>query len=195
MPRPNRTAEQRDDLLPVVAKAFAELGFRRATTAELARRCEVRENILYRLWPDKKGMFIAAIEHIYDRSTQFWEQVLIDNGDGRSAAERLLAYEAEHHGEYGMYRIVFAGLSESDDPDIRAALCRMYQRYQSFLVRRLVEHRGDERDESQAELAAWAIIGLGTISAIGRELHLINDADRVRMWESTGRMLLDSPAT
>ena len=46
MPRPNQTLEKRRELLPVIARAFAELGYRRATTAELARRCGVRENIL-----------------------------------------------------------------------------------------------------------------------------------------------------
>ncbi len=192
MPRPNRTNEQRKQLIPVVAAAFAELGYRRATTAELARRCEVQENILYRLWPDKKGMFVAAIEHIYDRSTGFWERVLIDNGDGRSAAERLLEYEAEHHGEYGMYRIVFAGLSEADDPEVRAALCRMYSRYQAFLVRRLIEHRPAGASDTAAALDAWALIGLGTMTEIGRELKLVSDADRRRLWQRAGKLLLDA---
>lgn len=195
MPRPNRTNEQRKQLIPVVAAAFAELGYRRATTAELARRCGVQENILYRLWPDKKGMFVAAIEHIYDRSTGFWEKVLIDNGDGRSAAQRLLDYEAEHHGEYGMYRIVFAGLSEADDPDVRAALCRMYSRYQAFLVRRLIEHRprgAAGASAAAAELDAWAIIGLGTMTEIGRELNLVSDADRRRLWQRAGKLLLEA---
>ena len=69
MPRPNRTAERRRELIPVIARAFTELGYRRSTTAELARRCEVQENILYRLWPDKRAMFIAAIEHMaFDES-------------------------------------------------------------------------------------------------------------------------------
>lgn len=195
MPRPNRTNEQRKQLIPVVAEAFAELGYRRATTAELARRCGVQENILYRLWPDKKGMFIAAIEHIYDRSAGFWERVLIENGDGRSAAERLLEYEAEHHGEYGMYRIVFAGLSEADDPDVRVALCRMYSRYQAFLVRRLIEHRTGGpmgADAAAAELDAWAIIGLGTMTEIGRELRLVSDADRRQLWQRAGKLLLEA---
>ena len=42
MPRPNQTAQRRKQLLPVIARAFAELGYRRATTAELAQRCKVR---------------------------------------------------------------------------------------------------------------------------------------------------------
>ena len=52
MPRPNQSDQRRRELLPVVTDAFAELGYRRTSTAELAERCNVRVNILYRLWPD-----------------------------------------------------------------------------------------------------------------------------------------------
>ena len=76
----------------------------------LARRCGVQETILYRLWPDKKAMFIAAIEWVYDLSTRTWEDLLAGGAAKKSAAERLLDYEATHHGEFGLYRIVFAGV-------------------------------------------------------------------------------------
>ena len=49
MPRPDRSPDRRRELAPVLARAFAELGYRRATTAELAERCGVQEKALYRL--------------------------------------------------------------------------------------------------------------------------------------------------
>ena len=76
MPRRNQTNEKRRELLPIVARAFAERGYRRTTTAELAERCGVQENILYRLWPDKKAMFIAAIGYVYDLSVAIWSRLL-----------------------------------------------------------------------------------------------------------------------
>src|SRR5437868_4048708 len=116
MARPSLVAEKRKELMPVVARAFAEMGYRRTTTADLARRCGVRENILYRLWPDKKAMFVAAIEHVFDLSVETWGKLLEQPTKKQSAARRLLEHEASHHGELGLYRIVFAGLSETDDP-------------------------------------------------------------------------------
>lgn len=56
MPRTDRQAAQQGELLPLLAQAFSDLGYRRATTASIARRCEVRENILYRRWNDKAAM-------------------------------------------------------------------------------------------------------------------------------------------
>jgi len=121
MPRPSRLTEKRHELLPVVAAAFAELGYRRASTAELARRCGVQELILYRLWPDKKAMFLAAIDHVFERSLSAWTMELAARPTGQDALTALIAYEARHHGEHGLYRIVFAGLGECDDPQLRAA--------------------------------------------------------------------------
>jgi len=192
VPRPNQTAERRRELMPIVAAAFAELGYRRATTAELAERCGVRENILYRLWSDKKAMFIAAIDFVYEHSVAVWGRLLAEQEPGASAAERLLEYESQHHGEFGLYRILFAGLSETDDADIRAALADMYRRYQKFIAGQVRDHRanGNGAGCPDASLAAWAVIGLGTVASITRELGLVSDRQRRRLLSEIGRGLL-----
>lgn len=196
MPRPNQTDQRRRDLLPVIARAFAELGYRRATTAELAQRCKVRENILYRLWPDKKAMFIAAIEHVYQGSADTWAKLIREDDSGESPAERVLAHEARHYGESGLYRLVYAGMNETDDPDIRGALRRMYGWYHRFIRRQIAAYRGDESKPSRldVELAAWAIVGLGSVSNVGRELGLITAGRRRRLFEKVGRFLLEGKA-
>jgi AcrR family transcriptional regulator len=175
-------------LLPIVAAAFAELGYRRATTAQLARRCGVRENILYRAWPSKKAMFLAAIEYVFESSLRRWQQVLARVTDG-GAAQRVLDFEAVHHGEHGLYRIVFAGLSETDDPEIRAALRAMYRRFHRFIVEQ-VGRSGGGRRPAERELAAWGLVGLGTVSNISRELRLFSGEDRGRLFRQIGRLLV-----
>ncbi|MGE0480384.1 MAG: TetR/AcrR family transcriptional regulator [Phycisphaerae bacterium] len=215
MPRPAATHQKRAVLTPVVARAFVELGYRRATTAQLAQRCGVRENILYRIWPDKRAMFVAAIEYVFEFSSQTWRRVLADT-HGASPAERLLAFEAQHHGEFGLYRILFAGLSEIDDPEIGAALRRTYARFGRFLAEQIAAHRhasssgaaeppetpaahdaGPARRRrraaalpADAERVAWAFIGLGTAANLGRELNLLTRAGRQRLLREVGARLL-----
>jgi len=208
MPRPNQLHEKRSELLPIVAKAFAELGYRRATTAELAERCGVQQNILYRIWPDKRAMFIAAIGYVFDHAVDIWSRVLAKGGPG-SAASQLLAYESENIGKFGNHRIIFAGLNETDDPEIRAALANMYSRYQRFVRDHIVDHRakkGRRRSTQssakagtsgtsaidEAELIAWAIIGIGTVTTISKELKLQDPNERRRTMQSIGALLLDS---
>ncbi len=90
------------------------------------------------------------------------------------------------------YRIVFAGLSETDDADIRAALAEMYRRYQKFIVGRVRDHRanGNGADFPDASLVGWAVIGLGTVASITRELGLVSDRQRRRLLAEVGRELL-----
>ena len=144
MPRPNQTDEQRKKLLPIVCQVFSELGYRRTTTADLAERCGVRENILYRLWPDKKAMFLAAIDDIFQRRAEMWGRLLADNTAVDRVAERLVRYEAKHQGEFGFYRVVFTALAETDDADIRSALTGMYRRFQQLVKRHVEESRTGE---------------------------------------------------
>lgn len=192
MGRPSQLRQKRADMLPVVARAFAELGYRRVTTAELARRCGVRENILYRLWPDKRAMFIASIDYVYELSHAVWTK-MAGEGSERGRARRLLRYEARHHGEFGLYRIVFAGLNETDDPKIRKAMRRMYLLFQRFIAASVREHHGNKgkRSASSENLAAWAIIGLGTLANIGRDLGLLSVTQRRCLIARAGGLLLD----
>jgi hypothetical protein len=138
-------------------------------------------------------MFIAAIDHVYDLSDSVWGRMLAEAVPGRSA-ETLLAYEARHHGEFGLYRIVFAGLSETGDVEIRQALRRMYARFQQFIAERIREHRGGAGRGVKPDLAAWAIVGLGTIANIGRDVGFLSAAERRKMIAAAGRMLLEGTA-
>lgn len=193
MPRPDRSPERRRELLPVLARAFAELGYRRATTSELARRCGVQEKALFRLWPDKRAMFLAALEQVFAESEHVWSELARTRAKGVSAAERLLSHEAEHHGEHRLYRIIFAGLSETDDPAIREALAALYGRFQRLIQREVEEHRRGRRRAGALDpaLAAWAIVGLGTVANLGRELELLPARERARLFASAGKALLD----
>ena len=193
MGRPNQSEARREAFLPIVAIAFSELGYRRTTTAELARRCDVQETVLYRLWPDKRAMFVAAVEYVYQASEAAWEELLAQpDPKGRSAAERLIDHEAEHLGEFGLHRIVFAGLSESDDEEIRDAMRAMYRRFQRFILRHVKEHR-ESAGANDAGQAAWALLGLGTVANIARELELFSDGQRARLVRDQGRVILDGP--
>lgn len=204
MGRPNRSDEKRRLLLPRLARAFADLGYRRTTTAELARRCRVPENTLYRLWADKKVMFIAAIRYVYELSEQTWQRVRLA-GSSRSspaaaetAAERLLAHEAVHQGEFSHYRILFAGLNETDDAEIRSALAETYRKFARFLEQEIGQHRvqrgrsapGENGQLLDAMHAAWALVGLGTVANVLRELGLAGGAARAAIVASVGRYLL-----
>jgi AcrR family transcriptional regulator len=190
--RPSQIDEQRKRLLPLVCQVFSELGYHRTTTAELAQRCGVRENILYRLWRDKKAMFLAAIADIFQTRSKRWGEILAERPSPEQAAEALIAYETTHQGEFGFYRVVFTALVEADDPEIREAITGMYRRFHERL-RKLIDpsRGGDETAERlSADATAWALIGLATVSNIIRELDLLRPRQREDMFATTARYLV-----
>ena len=206
MARPNRSDERRREVVRPVAETFAELGYRRTTTAVLAERCGLQEVALYRLWPDKKAMFVAAIEFVGDNTERIWDGLVPGAGagsgavgragkDASSGAERLLAHEAKHLGEFGFHRILFAGFSETDDPDIHAALRGVYERLLQRIGALVAAHRaarGSALDRAlpAALLTAWALVGLGTATNLGRELGMLDEAGRTDLFAAIGRHLL-----
>ncbi len=106
---------------------------------------------------------------------------------------RLLTHEAEHYGESGLHRIILAGLSQTDEPEIRDALRTMYGRFHRFIRGQIVAHRNSPRSSTLPDetVCAWAIVGLGNMANISHELGLITDRGRKKMFGEAGRLLLD----
>jgi AcrR family transcriptional regulator len=193
VPRPSKADDRRRELLPLVAEAFSELGYRRATTAELAARCGVQENVLYRLWADKKTMFVAAIEFLFWRRMDKWKSALGETAQKESRVSRLIEVTAKDLGEGGLYRIIFAALSETDDPDVKQTLQRLYRRYHKRVEMEISRHREqrDVRDVAKDDDTAWALIGLVAFMNIALDLELMSARKRQQLFTTMAALLLN----
>ena len=190
----SRGTARSDDFLPLIAAAFVEFGYRRTTTAELARRCDVRENELYRIWPSKKQMFLAALDYVYNVSVQQWQDQVSDDGR-QTAAEQILEHQARSRGDSALHRIVFSGLSEIDDPEIRTALAEHYRRFHEVLAGYIQDHRncrGIENPTIGEQQTAWALIGLASIFDIRGDLGLGSTRERRQLLKTVSESLLNS---
>lgn len=68
----------------------------------------------------------------------------------------------------------------------------MYVRFHALVKRKLDLHRSaDSQDRLDADLAAWAILGLGTIANLGRELSILDAEDRGELLSVAGRLLAE----
>ena len=189
--RPSRAQERRETMLPRITEVFGELGYRRATTAALAERCGLQETQLYRLWPSKKAMFLAVIDHLYDLEVEGWNRVIASHSPAE-AIDLIFAEEARHRGRSGLHRITLAALSESDDAEVREAVRRMYRRFHRYIrdmLKQLHPNLPDGATPPDPTTAAWAIIGLGTLVNIGREFDLFGQATQVRLINEIGAHL------
>jgi AcrR family transcriptional regulator len=190
MSRPSQAEEQRKKLLPIVCQTFRDLGYRRTTTAELAKRCGVRVNILYRLWPDKKAMFLAAIEDIFRSRAEKWGELVVDLPDPARRVARLIAYETQHQSDFGFYRVIFTALAETDDHEMRETLIQMYRQFHTLVVQQISTGRASHPNGPPASDAAWGLIGLATISNIIVELNLLGPRQRAQMFTAVAKNLV-----
>jgi AcrR family transcriptional regulator len=193
MSRPSKSEEHRRELLPLLAEVFSEFGYRRATTSELAARCGVQENILYRLWPDKKAMFLAALDFLFWRRMDKWKAEIDKSHTEESHTHRLVELTGKDLGENGLYRIIFAALNETDDPDIKAALQRLYRRYHERIEEEIAKHRKQSgvREVPEDGDTAWALIGMVAFMNIALDLELMNGRKRKQLFSAIAYQLIN----
>jgi hypothetical protein len=141
-------------------------------------------------------MFVAALDNLHDLAIATWGRVLGGASEPAAAAAALLEYEADHLGEFRNYRIIFSALGDLDTPAIKAALRRMYRSFFRFLRDALTAARQRQVREPDADDAAWALIGIGTIATIAGELGLLSGRARGGLIARAGRALVaGAPAT
>ncbi|WP_236670638.1 TetR/AcrR family transcriptional regulator [Streptomyces sp. 7-21] len=79
--------ERREAVLSAAIKEFARGGYAGTATAAIARRVGVSQPYLFRLFPDKRALFLAAAK----RCTEEIRQVLLRAGEGAEDPEAARA--------------------------------------------------------------------------------------------------------
>lgn len=197
MARPSTAKKRRKELLPLIAEAFSELGYRRATTAEIAARCGVRENILYRLWDDKKAMFLAAIDYLFDWRRKRTRAVLERVPEGEDPLPALIDEAAGNLAKDGLHRIIHAALGEIGDFEIMSALRELYRHNYDLILDLLDESTASQGAPPPAteKDAAWALIGLVTMMDLAAELKLLGPRQQKQVFARTARALVGLDGT
>lgn len=66
IPKQKRSIEKRNAILKAGLELFITKGYYNTNTVEIAKEAGVSTGILYRYFPDKKAIFIEALESYYD---------------------------------------------------------------------------------------------------------------------------------
>jgi AcrR family transcriptional regulator len=193
-------AQRRQQLLDCAAELFADLGYARATTAQLAKAAGVTEPILYRHFASKRDLFVALIDRTSDDTIHEWEA---DLAEAKDPAHRLRLLLDDNPmvkpGGQSAYRVILQAMTEVDDPLIKDALDRHMKRLHAFIaaeIRRAQEtHRVTAR--FSADIIAWMLIylglGYGVLSAFGVPGHG-TDASGAHVRHVLGRILVGRDA-
>ncbi len=148
-------AERREAILDSAIEEFAEKGFFGATTADVARRAGISQPYVFRFFPTKKELVLAAIDRCVSRVVSDWERALPKADEtrlatlGRTYVEALSERRAE-------LMVTLHAYASAEDPDIAAAM-----RHHLAHVFRYVVHLLERDGHADAYSDAWAFISRG----------------------------------
>src|SRR3954451_5385070 len=86
--------QRRADVLRVAVAEFAKTGFQGTSTEDVARAAGISQPYLFKMFPTKKALFLALVEHGFTRVRQAFVDAVGD-ATGETALERM----GERYGE------------------------------------------------------------------------------------------------
>jgi AcrR family transcriptional regulator len=174
-------AERRRHLVETAIGLFTEGSYRGTTTAEIARAAGVSEPILYRHFASKRDLYLAALEHVWEKTRVAWERKLDEAPDACAAVEAI----GKGHVSVRTPRLQLAGLwvqalsEASEDPELRRHLRRHMREVHDFvadLIRR-GQAQGVIARERDADSEAWIMLAGGILGMVGRRVGLLDERE------------------
>src|SRR5437868_13237700 len=129
-------AERRTAIVDAALQVFGERSYGAATTAEIARAAGISEPILYRHFASKRDLYLAAIDHVWEKAKEKWEQVLL----GSPSVDAGLADIGQGHFSVRDCKFQLAELwvqalgGASEDPELRKHLRKHMREVHDFVA-------------------------------------------------------------
>jgi len=139
-------AERREALVEAAVAAFAEHGFHGTPTTEIAKAAGISQAYLFRLFPTKSELYVAAVDRCYRRLGDAMRAAAEDeSAPGETALERMGHAYADLMLDRTTLRATLQAFAAAagDDDAIRDAVRRGYGELVE-LIQRLGGASGDE---------------------------------------------------
>lgn len=91
-PRSSDPARVRNKILNRATEEFARIGFDGARVDQIAQRCGVSKNMLYYYFKSKEGLFVAALERMYQVLRDRQKDLAVRASDPVAAMDQLVQH-------------------------------------------------------------------------------------------------------
>jgi AcrR family transcriptional regulator len=174
-------AERRQHLVETAIRLFTEGSYHGTTTAEIARAAGVSEPILYRHFASKRDLYLAGLEHVWEKTRAEWGRKLADAPDACAAVEAIgKGHMSVRSAKLQLAELWVQALGEAaEDAELRRHLRRHMREVHDFvaeLIRRGQE-QGAISPERDAEAEAWIMLAGGILGMVGRRVGLLDDRE------------------
>lgn len=157
---------RREQILDAAITAFARAGFRDVSTAGIAAALGVSEPTLFRHFPTKRALYLAAIDRSAETLIQRWREIAAEAPSPRVALVEIgrwyfgaLQEDSRH------LRLRFRSCSETGDAEVLARVQAHFRTVYDF-VHGLYEHaraRGEIAAATDTRAHTWLFVAIGTL--------------------------------
>ncbi len=113
--------ERRAELLTVALEEFARTGYHGTSTEVIAERAGISQPYVFRLYGTKKDLFLACIDHCFDRTLDVFRDAAANPPEGYDTARQAMGHAyVELLGDRSLVLFQHQTYAAADDPDVRA---------------------------------------------------------------------------
>jgi AcrR family transcriptional regulator len=167
-------------VLEAATRVFSRSSYRGATTAEIATEAGVSEPILYRHFGSKRELYLACLDHAWQR--------LRECGSDLTGGRRIGAISAEYMNAAGPVRLIDLWIQAltvaAEDEVIAQALHEQIREVHGWFAELIREGQAEGviQPDRDPVAEAWILIGGGLLATINGRLggFLGDDLRRVR---------------
>jgi AcrR family transcriptional regulator len=191
-----RTNLRRTQILEAATRVFAEKGYHRATTKDIARAAEMAEGTIYLYFKNKSELLIALLEHLDQETTQSADLAAGLELSPRALLTRRLEDDLAQLGPN--FDLMLAVLPEVlADPTMRS---QYYQRMVLPGITGLMEHLQARQERGEvtvpnipmaARIFVSAMLGLELMNILGDEAVREAWRNPAQLAESMAQVLFD----
>jgi AcrR family transcriptional regulator len=87
------SANRKTEIISAAIEVFAEIGYFRATTAQVAERIQISQPYIFRFFASKEALLLAALEASWSRVIEAFRQVVATFPAERLESELIDAYD------------------------------------------------------------------------------------------------------
>ena len=87
----------RAKILQAALKEFSERGLPAASTDDIAERCGVNKRMIYYYFGSKEGLYLAALESVYEKLVALEQEIEIEHLDPPAAIEAIINLKIDYY--------------------------------------------------------------------------------------------------
>lgn len=120
-------ADRRRQVLGIAADEFANGGLHGASTETIARRAEITQAYVFRMFGTKKALFLEVVISAFDRTTDGMRRAAAGS-TGLEALSRMGAQYNEMLADQTSLLLQLQGFAACSDPEVREAVRECFRR-------------------------------------------------------------------